>query len=128
MLEHISQTKTLQRFTELSSDLSCSRNIRFIRKEHPDWKERLITPRQFWYIRLLAQKNSISIERLNKRYFRKFGADLSSMKRTDASSVIQDLKRQLYTGHQCAAKSTTKESKSMFNTPTEEQLANIPKT
>ena len=95
MLEHISKTKTLQRFTEPPDDLPSSGIIRFIHKEHPDWKERLITPRQFWYIRLLAQKNSISIERLNNRCFRQFGVDLSTMKRTDASSVIQDLKRSL---------------------------------
>lgn len=93
MLEHISKTKTLQRFTGPSGDLPRSGTIRFIRKEHPGWKERLITPRQFWYIRILAQKNCISIERLNKRCFRQFGADLSTMKRIDASSVIQDLKR-----------------------------------
>ncbi|MDX9964478.1 hypothetical protein [Desulfobacter postgatei] len=95
MLEHISKTKTLQRFLGASGDLPDSGTIRFIRKEHPDWKERLITPRQFWYIRLLAQQNSISIEHLNNRCFRQFGADLSTMKRTDASSVIQDLKRSL---------------------------------
>ncbi|EIM62705.1 hypothetical protein [Desulfobacter postgatei] len=95
MLEHISKTKTLQRFLGASGDLPDSGTIRFIRKEHPDWKERLITPRQFWYIRLLAQQNCISIEHLNNRCFRQFGADLSTMKRTDASSVIQDLKRSL---------------------------------
>ncbi len=95
MLEHISKTKTLQLFTQPPDDLPRSGTIRFIRKEHPDWKERLITPRQFWYIRLLAQQNSISIEHLNNRCFRQFGADLSTMKRTDASSVIQNLKRSL---------------------------------
>jgi hypothetical protein len=101
MLEHISKTKTLQRFISpsgvlpTSGTLPRSGNIRFIRMEHPDWKERLITPRQFWYIRLLAQKNSICIERLNNRCFQRFGADLSTMKRTDASTIIQDLKRSL---------------------------------
>lgn len=101
MLEHISKTRTLQRFIGLSGvlptsgTLPCSGNIRFIRMEHPDWKERLITPRQFWYIRILAQKNCISIDRLNQSCFRQFGADLSTMKRTDASSVIQNLKRSL---------------------------------
>lgn len=101
MLEHISKTKTLQRFIGPPGVLPTPRTlprsgtIRFIRMEHPDWKERLITPRQFWYIRLLAQQNCISIERLNKRCFRQFGADLSTMKRTDASRVIQNLKGSL---------------------------------
>ncbi|MCM2286538.1 MAG: hypothetical protein NDI81_17265 [Desulfobacula sp.] len=105
MLQHISQTRTLQRFTGHSqqrkkpSEQAVSGNILPFptpgRKQHTfDWKDRLITDRQLWYIRLLASQHSISIQSLNNVCFRLYGTDLATMKRIDASKVIQSLKRQ----------------------------------
>ena len=87
MLQHISQTRTMRKFTNASQHH---------RQEQPqtktDWS---ITKRQLWYIRLLASQQDIGIQSLNNQCFGQYGADLATMKRTDASRVIQALKRQL---------------------------------
>jgi hypothetical protein len=113
MFLHVSQTRTLKKFSgELQqqrepSKQSISDNvvafptpaIQPSAKENKQpvsaWKEQLITKKQLWYIRLLASQQSISIQNLNSTCYRQYGADLSSMRRVDASDVIQSLKRSL---------------------------------
>lgn len=104
MLRHISQTRPLQRFSnpEVAPDNLIpfprhqSRNHRVLGVEAPDWKERRITQRQLWYIRILAQQNGIRIQDLNDHCYHEFGADLATMTRPMASDVIQGLKRKFY--------------------------------
>lgn len=107
MLQHISQTKVMRQFSGCATKSPPGRTnnvipfpapvqgstIRSLQPVEADWKERPITKRQFGYIRLLAKKNGISITVLNDRCFRHFGADLSTIKRPEASDVIQALKR-----------------------------------
>lgn len=113
MLVHVSKTKTLQRFLSTpkhppdSSGKLIPNNIvpfpspyaqrpeKGNKQRIPDWKERLITMNQFRYIQILAEQNRITIEVLNNSIYKRYGADLSNMKRIDASDVIQSLKRQL---------------------------------
>ncbi len=113
MLMHLSQTKTLKRFSKAlqrqqkPSKQAIPNNIVAFPTQsiHPpkkgkkqpvlDWTERLITKRQQCYIRLLASQQGISIKSLNNDCYRCLGTDLSSMLRTDASDVIQSLKRSL---------------------------------
>ncbi len=109
MLQHISETEIMCRFSggKKSPPRMASTNAtnvipfpvpRLSAKSGStslviiDWRERPITQRQFHYIRLLAEMNDISIALLNDRCFRQFGADLSSMRRPQASDVIQALK------------------------------------
>ena len=90
MLQHLSQTSTMRKFTNASLHHQ---------QEQPQtktgWLDCTITKRQLWYIRLLASQQSISIQSLNNTCYRQYGADLSSMKRVEASDVIHSLKRSL---------------------------------
>ena len=113
MLLHVSQTQTLQRF-------SGERKQQREPPEHPildnvvvfpaptiqpsakedkqpvsAWKERIITKKQLWYIQILTKQKGLTIETLNKQCFRLYSADLATMTRPDASSVIKSLKRLL---------------------------------
>jgi len=113
MLLHVSQTQTLQRF-------SGERKQQREPPEHPildnvvvfpaptiqpsakedkqpisAWKEQVITKKQLWYIQLLSKRKGMTIETLNKLCFRLYSADLATMKRIEASEVIQSLKRSL---------------------------------
>ncbi len=117
MLTHLSQTKTLQRFSgkrqqyqEAVQHAIPSNIVPFPTPSiHPskkgekqpvlDWTERLITKRQLCYIRLLASQQNISIQALNNDCYRRLGADLSSMLRINASDIIQSLKRSLNQGY-----------------------------
>ena len=82
MLTHISKTQTLGKFTPKP-------------KTSLDWRERLITNRQLGYIKVLAYQQGISIQALNNNCYRRLGADLATMKRPDASDLIQALERGL---------------------------------
>lgn len=113
MLIHVSQTRTLQRFSGKrqhqrepskqtipdnivpfpSPNINCP--IRGKKQLVLGWTERLITKKQFRYILILSNRKGITIERLNNSCFRQYGADLATMKRVDASDVIQSLKRSL---------------------------------
>ena len=113
MLMHLSRTKTLKRFSgkqqqsiKVVQQPISSNIVAFPRPSvHPaqkgkkqpvlDWTERLITKQQLCYIRLLARRQNISILILNNACFKQYGAYLLEMKRTDASDVIQSLKRSL---------------------------------
>ena len=113
MLIHVSQTKTLQKFSRaqqhqqeapkqpVSNNVlefpspNIRRSTKAEKQEVLDWKERLITKKQFNYIRILAWQNGIRIQKLNSDCFRQYGADLATMKRTDASDVIHSLQRSL---------------------------------
>ncbi len=107
-MKHIRDTRPLQRFSSPPSRAPASSNIvQFPRRfrsqsrrslgiEHPDWKERRITSKQRWYIRLLAGQAGIRIQDLDQHCYREFGADLSTMTRPMASDVIQGLKRKYY--------------------------------
>jgi len=86
---HISQTPIMRQFTR-----GGYRQYRPPTTE-TDWKVARITKRQLWYIRLLASQQHISIQNLNDKCFRKYGADLATMTRPDASRVIHSLKRSL---------------------------------
>jgi hypothetical protein len=90
MLQHISQTRTMRTFTEGSMHFQQqSKQLKLL------WKDHTITKRQLWDIRLLASQQDISIQSLNNQCFRQYGANLATMRRTDASRVIQTLKRPL---------------------------------
>jgi len=113
MLMHLSRTKTLKKFSgkrqqqrEGAQQPISSNIVAFpIPSTHPakkdqkqpvlDWTERLITKRQLCYIRLLASQQNISILILNNACYKQYGAYLTTMKRTEASDVIQSLKRSL---------------------------------
>lgn len=113
MLLHLSETKTLQRFLRVRKQQkepakqAVSDNIVAFPtptiqpstdgKEQVflDWKERIITKKQIWYIQLLLEQQELSIETLNKQCFTLYGTDLSRIKRVEASEVIQSLKRSL---------------------------------
>lgn len=117
MLIHVSQSRTLQKFSKRShqrqeaSQQPISSNIVAFPTSsiHPlkkgekqpvlDWKDRLITKRQLSYIRLLTSQQNISILILNNACYKQYGAYLLEMKRTDASDVIQGLKRSLNQGY-----------------------------
>ena len=90
MLQHLSRTSTMRKFTNAS---------RHHQQEQPQtktgWIDCTITKRQLWYIRLLASQQSISIQSLNNTCYRQYGADLATMTRPDASSVIKSLKQSL---------------------------------
>ncbi len=91
MLQHISKTRTMRKFNNASRHHQ--------QEEQPQaetgWSDCSITKRQLWYIRLLASQQSISIQNLNNTCYRQYGADLATMTRPDASSVIKSLKRSL---------------------------------
>ena len=90
MLQHLSQTSTMRKFTNAS---------RHHQQEQPQTKtgrsDCTITKRQLWYIRLLASQQSISIQSLNNTCYKRYNADLATMTRPDASLVIKTLKRSL---------------------------------
>lgn len=113
MFIQLSQTKTLQRFSgERKQQREPSKQpipdnvvafpaptIQSSAKDDKqpvsDWKEQIITKKQLWYIQILARQNRIKVQCLNNQCFRQYKADLATMKRTDASYVIQSLKRSL---------------------------------
>jgi len=108
MLKHVSQTKVMRHFSgDRKSPPKDRDNVIAFPIKHAstrssstsivttDWKSRLITQRQRSYICWLASQQSISIQSLNKQCFRRYEADLTTMKRTDASDVIHSLKRAL---------------------------------
>ena len=117
MLMHLSRTKTLQKFLKRSHQRREAPQQRVLDnivafptpstqplkngKKQPvlDWKDRLITKRQLCYIQLLASQHDISILILNNACYKQYGAYLLEMKRTDASDVIQSLKRSLSHGY-----------------------------
>lgn len=107
-MQHISQTSTMRRFSDAMKppprDMGnviqfpikqASTGSRSTFTASTDWKSRLITQRQRSYICWLADQQGIGIQTLNNDCFRQYGADLATMKRTDASSVIHSLKRSL---------------------------------
>ena len=117
MLLHVSKTRTLQRFSgerkqqreppeQPISDNVVAFPAPTIQPAAKDdkqpisaWKEQIITKKQLWYIQLLSKQKGLTIETLNKQCFMLYGADLSTMRRVDASDVIQSLKRALSQGY-----------------------------
>ena len=113
MLMHLSRTKTLQRFSgerkqqREPPEQPISGNVvafpvptiqpaaKDDKQPISAWKERIITKKQFWYIQILTKQKGLTIESLNKQCFRLYSADLSTMRRVQASGVIQSLKRSL---------------------------------
>jgi len=113
MLIHVSQSRTLQRFSEERKqqreplEQSISDNVvafpaptiqpaaKDDKQPVSAWKEQIITKKQLWYIQVLSKQKGITIEVLNKQCFKLYDADLSSMRRVEASDVIQSLKRSL---------------------------------
>ena len=113
MLLHVSNTQTLKRFSNArhnrheSSKTTVSDNIVAFptptiqpstdSKEQLslDWKERIITKKQIWYIQLLLERQELSIETVNKQCLILYGTNLSKIKRVEASDIIQSLKRSL---------------------------------
>jgi len=113
MLSHVSQTRTLRKFSktqhkhqEPSNNAVPDNMMAFPSPDFQpstedkeqvelDWETRLITKKQLWYIQLLAKQKGLTVETLNKQCFMLYGADLSTMRRIDASDTIQFLKQSL---------------------------------
>ena len=113
MLLHVAKTRTLKRFSKTrhhhqnpskepvpdnmvsfpSPDVQSSTEDK--EQVELDWETRLITKKQLWYIQLLAKQKGLTVETLNKQCFMLYGADLSTMRRIDASDTIQFLKQSL---------------------------------